>query len=297
MVDGLWKGLTDRIAERWANVVLLPAALFWLGSGLVWLFRNGWGPQAAERWITQHVTSWWTASVLVVVLLSGLLARRLTDPALTLLSGRWLPRLGWVTRPMARRWASRVARREARWQVLASRNRAWAEEQEFVTLDAWLRTMPIDPQRCLPTRLGNALAAAERWPREKYGLDPVRCWSRLWLVMPEDTRQELARARGRLEAQVTAWLWSVAFVAWTPMAWWAAPVGVLAAWLSYRGAVRCVIELGDLQEAAFDLHRTALYRQLRWPPPENAAAEHSTGRRLTAYLWRGSDEAVPLSLD
>lgn len=295
MVDTLWKGLADRVAERWANVVVLPAALFWLGSGLVWLQRTGTDPATLPKVAAPYASPWWIAAVLVVALLSGLLARRLAEPVLGLLAGRWHWRLDVLAGPLVSRWSRRVTRREARWQELTGSDRTWRQERELAALDAWLRAMPADPGRCLPTRLGNILAAAERWPADKYGLEAAHCWSRLWLILPEEARKELAAARERLDARITAWIWAVAFVGWTPWAWWAAPVGLAAALLAYSGALTSATALGELQETAFDLHRAALYRQLRWPLPADAASERASGRRLSAYLWRGSDDLTPLA--
>ena len=42
-----------------------------------------------------------------------------------------------------------------------------------------------------------------------------------------------------------------------------------------------------------DLHRTALYQQLRWPLPTDPKQEHSQGEHLTSYLWRGSHDPDP----
>jgi hypothetical protein len=49
----------------------------------------------------------------------------------------------------------------------------------------------------------------------------------------------------------------------------------------------------DLIEAAYDLHHTSLYQQLRWPLPANPGEEHACRRQLTAYLRRGSDATTP----
>ena len=50
---------------------------------------------------------------------------------------------------------------------------------------------------------------------------------------------------------------------------------------------------GELMEAAYDQYRTTLYTQLRWPLPANPHQERAEGHRLTAYLWRGSDDTNP----
>ena len=153
---------------------------------------------------------------------------------------------------------------------------------------------PVRNDEMLPTRVGNILRAAETRPVHRYGLDAVVVWPRLWLVLPGAVRQELTSARASLDASVAAAIWGAAFVAFTPWAWWAAPVGVVTAaavilwWLPTRAEV-----FADLVESTFDLYRSALYQQLRWPLPDTPAAEQQIGRALTKYLVRGSDKSYP----
>jgi hypothetical protein len=146
----------------------------------------------------------------------------------------------------------------------------------------------------MPTRTGNILRAAETRPADKYGLEAVIVWPRLWLVMPDVTRQELGTARASLDASVAAVVWGVLFCGFTPLAWWALPVGVAVAvaavvwWVPGRAEV-----FADLVEAAYDLHRSTLYQQLRWPLPANPHQEHQSGQQVTKHLWRGSNETTP----
>ena len=122
----------------------------------------------------------------------------------------------------------------------------------------------------MPTRVGNILRAAETRPYHRYGLEAVTVWPRLWLVLPDPARQELTTARGSVDASVAAAIWGLAFVAFTPLAWWAAPAGIPSPtaavlwWVPARAEV-----FADLVEGAFDLYRTTLYQQLRWPVPSN----------------------------
>jgi len=41
-----------------------------------------------------------------------------------------------------------------------------------------------------------------------------------------------------------------------------------------------------------DLHRMALYEALGWPRPKDSDEEKALGRRLTEFLWRGTDPGV-----
>ena len=49
----------------------------------------------------------------------------------------------------------------------------------------------------------------------------------------------------------------------------------------------------DLVEASYDLYRSTLYQQLRWPLPANPADEQQSGRNVTKYLLRGSEAHEP----
>jgi hypothetical protein len=145
----------------------------------------------------------------------------------------------------------------------------------------------------MPTRLGNVLKSAESRSRYLYGLDAVICWPRLWLVLPEATRQELVRARVDLDAGARAVLWSALFAIWAAWWPWAAVIALVVAAAAYRGTVSAAGLYGDLITAAFDVHRPQLYQALRWPLPKNPSEEKALGTALTKYLWRGSDEATP----
>jgi hypothetical protein len=83
-------------------------------------------------------------------------------------------------------------------------------------------------------------------------------------------------------------LWVLATVVWSVFVWWIplAAVPLAVAW--YRGAVLPAARVyADLIEAAFDLHRPALYRALRLQLPARPADEPAAGQQLTAYLWEG----------
>src|SRR6185295_4167103 len=65
-------------------------------------------------------------------------------------------------------------------------------------LEAWvqIRAFPLDEEQGqyyapYPTRLGNLLTAYETYPDRRYGLDGVFYWSRIWLRLDKDLREEL----------------------------------------------------------------------------------------------------------
>ena len=64
----------------------------------------------------------------------------------------------------------------------------------------------------MPLELGNILRAAETKPEEKYGLNAIVCWPRFWLLLPEETKQEISGARAALDVGAQAMFWSLLFI-------------------------------------------------------------------------------------
>lgn len=110
-----------------------------------------------------------------------------------------------------RRWVT--AREEAMqtYQSLQAARAAGAsgtasDERALSRVTSVLRAIPSTPDLVMSTRLGNVLRVAEMRPLHKHGVDAVACWPHLWLVLPAETRTEVAAARGELDAGARAWL-------------------------------------------------------------------------------------------
>lgn len=146
----------------------------------------------------------------------------------------------------------------------------------------------------LPTKIGNILRAAETRPRDKYGLDSVAVWPRLWLVLPDSTKQEINSARTALDSAVAASVWGILFLVFTGWTILALPIGLavcaaaVLVWVPVRAGV-----FGQLVVAAFDVHRILLYQQLRWPLPVTPYDEQLRGAEVSSYLQKGSDDTAP----
>lgn len=301
MLSQFWQGLGSELSERWVERILTPAFLFWLGGLGAWAWQVGWEPLA--NWflgLDASVQGMLVLGSFLLVALSSGLVQRLEPTVLGLLEGYWPGWLDWLYR-LGVRWQDfRLARAERQWQALSRQGIAKlnpAQRRRFVELDIRRRRAPADPGERMPTALGNILRAGELRPRDKYGLDAVICWPRLWLLLPEDVREELVRSRAGLEMAVRVWIWGALFLIWSWMAWWALPVGLLVVLLGYRMALSAAATFADLVESAFDVHRSRLYQALRWPLPANPRSERVEGAKITGYLWRGLDEEHPTFLD
>jgi hypothetical protein len=245
---------------------------------------------------------------LLLVLASALIVQRAATPMLRLLEGYW-PK--WAARPrlaLQKRIRKRAdVDKEAFLELHRQQEKVQGEltvaqagqrtdlESELADLSAKLGKIESRAHRrppgteVMPTRTGNILRAAEVRPMGKYGLDAVIVWPHLWLVMPDGTRQELAAVRTALDDAAAAVIWGLAFCLFTPLAWWALPTGLVVAmaaavwWVPDRAET-----FADLIDAVYDLHRIALYEQLRWPLPDTPEQERTAGDQITQYLWRGT---------
>jgi hypothetical protein len=270
---------------------------------------------------------------LILLVGSALAAERLTLPLLKLLEGYWA-RPAWLHRRLVdhrrsrrSRWSTRVEalrltesrgdltiaeetelrgladeeslgpQQVERLQHLTERKRGLtaAEHAELARGASFLRGTPREEPLGMPTRLGDILRAAERRPYDKYGLDAVVCWFRLWMLLPTEEKTEIAQARLELDRAVRTWLWGALFLVWTPWLWWAAvPIGLLVPVLAYYiSMLSAAVLFGDLVETSFDLHRMQLYDALHLPRPTSAADERDHGVQLSRLLWRGeTDPAI-----
>jgi hypothetical protein len=259
---------------------------------------------------------------LVLVAASAVVAERLTGPLLRLLEGywtrpRWLRKLlvGYRQWRYKRLWdrAQPLQLRQRRGgltvaefdELLRLRNRPRAHQtrrqeleqraaqgltsQETAQLGRdlqQLRSLPDRDDLRMPTRLGDALRAAEHRPSTSYGIDAVVCWSALWLLLPADTRTELSGTRAALDSAVRAWTWGALFVVWTPFNAWALAVAIGVPLLSYRfGLLPRALAFGQLVITCYDLHRMTLYDALHLPRPTSPDHERAVaGPRATSAL-------------
>jgi hypothetical protein len=289
-----------KLGQRAADLMTTAPVAFCAAGLVVWLADVGFGTGWARLsgWVARQQPAQllaWAVAGLLVVVATGSVVRQCVPPSTRLLEGYWpqpLRRVGDVL--SGRAWAKRVAAVETVRRLSPSMDDpdvSPADQRLFVRQDALRSRVPSRRAWTLPTRLGNILRTAETRPFDKYGLDPVKLWPVVWLVVPENVRQELTGARTRLDSAVAGLLWALLGVALGVVAWWAAPVALVATWTAYRvWVLPAAAVYADLLEASFDVHRFDLYLALRFTCPEDSAAEQLAGTRLTNFVWRGGDE-------
>ncbi|MFE2283338.1 hypothetical protein ACFXDJ_04095 [Streptomyces sp. NPDC059443] len=309
MLNDLWKGMSGKLSERWLTALFSPACLFWLAGLACWVRSEGGGTVRAHGW--RAAAKMWTTElaalpalaqamaavgVLLLLTLSGLLLRFLSRPIVRCLEGYW-------AFPAPRRWLrERLGRRAerdiAQLRPLAARAVDSLDAEvlaQRARLIRRVRAVPLDPRRRMPTRLGNVLRASEDRVRAHYGLDPVICWPRLWLLLPDTVKEEVLAAHRSLLVVIHVGAVWVACTVWSVWSLWAIPISLLAATVTYYGFLLAAAAAhAELVESCFDLYRQQLYTSLRWPLPRDPLTEYEAGRHLTAYLATGSRRPEPV---
>jgi hypothetical protein len=302
VLSKFWEAAGGKLADRWA-VVSAQALAFWLAGLAAWLRHHG-GVRALAApsdWLERQSGVVQALTVLVLLLsvaASGVAVNSATGPTLRLLEGYWPRWAGGLRRNLVDAHLRRAERDKLSWQQAHTQVQAddfTADDlTAYAVLERRRRRRPSTPAYFMPTAIGNIIRAAERRPADRYGLDTIVVWPHLWLLLPEHTRTDLQTARRSLDSAVRTAIWGGAFCLCTVLTWLALPVGLAVVLIATTVVVPARAQVFcDLFEAAFDLHRTALYQQLRWPLPTDPQAEVPAGRQLTAYLWRGSDRPVP----
>ena len=118
--------------------------------------------------------------------------------------------------------------------------------------------------------LGRRIHAVEQVALNRHGLDLPFAWPRLWLLLPDTSRNEITAAHAAPAAAVATGTWSWPYLLLGCWWWPAALIGLgigLTGWVRARAAVT---DLSALSEAALDLHGRALAIGLGVAPAESA---------------------------
>jgi hypothetical protein len=286
--------LTKDLPGKWLERLFGPAFLFWAGGLLLVVGPAG----LAARWEqlltlpTLAQVGWLVAALLLLNASAadhGTSAPAPAAPVGGLLALAAAPARSAADRPRPPpRPASKGAleRPDA-----AARKPARSPPPNGWNWPAWSKPASISRPTwptCVRPPWGTSCGRVERRVVHRYGLDPVLLWPRLWLLLPQDARQEIAAARESLDRLAEAWGWGLCFLVWAFWQPWAAPIALvwmlLAAWLARSPARTFAV----LVQSAFDLYRWRLYEALRFPVPEEKGdAERAAGQSLTRYIQRG----------
>lgn len=241
--------------------------------------------------------------VALVVVVGAVLLRPFQIGTVQLLEGYW--RWGGLVKALAierhiRRASASVARRYvglqrpvdpgfasvAEFARIAHRARLIEERAEEVA-----RGYPVRAEWIMPTTLGNVLRRAETTAGERYGLDTIHSYPRLYPYLSERLDSEAKEQLNGIDVGAT---FVVIFSAQTLLAmpllwrldWWSVIPVLLAvlAVLAYRGARSAAGRYGQLLGAAFDLHRFDMMSSMHLPLPLDGEGEYQANLKLSNLL-------------
>lgn len=289
--------LAKKLAERWISLLTIPGLLFLsttaiaIAAGRQGLLAHGHALDvsriaSAIGDAADHFGRWGTTAqgaavvgVLVASTGAGLLVQGLTAATRALWLGQW-PR--GLKQPAARliRWRQKrytgllSQRRELESRFPAA-SRSSADQDRIDQVAGRINRLAMSsPQR--PTWMGDRVQAVDRVALNRYGLDLPFSWPRFRLVLPESVSTTLNQSLGQFAVAVLIGTWATPYLVlglfWYP----ALVVGFLIAAVGWARGRAAIADLGDLTEAALDLH----------------------GRTLAIALGVGGDDAVgPLTPD
>ncbi|WP_143196387.1 hypothetical protein [Streptomyces sp. CB03578] len=307
---------TGWLSSQLITTILLPVLAFGAGIGALLATDVGWS----------DVDDWWKSmtglrQVLVcggavaALLIFGWLVEIAMPVAIRTYEGYWR---GWLA-PLA--WLGekvqiwRRNRLEIKVGSIPERAEWWYRSARLLPIECTesarvftrlYREFPPAPRLpdheddpLLPTRLGNAMRAAERYPNDRYGLDGVFFWPRLYGLLPDPLLTSIGTARANLERMVVISSLSALFslvaavfaLRGLPTEVWAPCLGgaVLLSLLAYKAAVSAAIGYGELIRSAFDTHRRELLTTIGSEPPTDE--ERTAWDTLSQVLYRGISDS------
>lgn len=300
-------------SKLWDLNIIPPALFFWAGGLLVWCTSDGWNTGAFIDWfknlegLNSSQAVFLFLFFVLFLIVSNKLVEWIQSPLIRFAEGYWpifpFNKLGDF---LVTGLKSKLGQKISRWDEIGrkyenlkdpesgGKGPSDSERIEFAKLEAELYQYPND--MVLPTKFGNIIRAAEEYPSDCYGLETMRLWPDLWLLLPDRVRDELSKANKGISERITWFFWVSSFSIWTIVAW--AAWGKIVLWplfvaffgavsVYYLGLIPAASNFGDLLRASFDLHRFDLYKALHLPLPSNPNNENKDGESLSQYLKRG----------
>jgi hypothetical protein len=150
---------------------------------------------------------------------------------------------------------------------------------------------PPEPDKILPTRLGNVLRKHEDRAGKAYGLDVLRVATLLAMVAPARHTTYLADQRNALELAVRLCASGmIAFAATIVLMWpwdlwlFLAVIPYTVSYISYRGAIVAARHYGDALAMLVSLNRFRLYEAMHVALPVDSDDERDQNESLSALL-------------
>lgn len=289
MFGSVFNTVTGLLDKRFLVTYFLPSMLFWSLAVIVW-FAGGDNLAAAESWWKSDSTNH-TFQIIGFLAWVTLFANVVASQSMRLLrlyEGYWDFPGGQLLRIVGSNWHRRKLARLA----AAAPTDLRSYEEIYLSYP-----LPTQSEEVMPTRLGNILKNSELYPLDRYRIDAVLIWPRLYNLFPDAFKQSIIEMRSNLDFMlvISALAAAFAFLAGgyllaskaSPLTFLACFVGGLfLARLSYRAALGGALLYAQQIKSAFDLYRNELLKQMRVPLPPTRDAERTTWAELCQLLYR-----------
>lgn len=298
MFSAVLKEVISVVGRRFLMIAFFPSLIFWglliaivvVGQGDLSIAVKTWNEQETVFKTLQII-----GFIAGVIFFASILSSQLTT-ILRLYEGYWDFPLGRYFQTMGQ------CRHQARLAKLNEEIQKDPSRYEDIYL---YYPLPTQPDQVMPTRLGNILKNAELYPLDRYKIDAVLIWPRLYNLLPERFVQTIAEARGALDFMLVISSLSGAFVLFAGgylliagATWWYFMIcffgGLLIAWLAYKGALGSAMVYAQQIKVAFDLYRNDLLKQMHLPPPTTPDEEKTQWNEVVQFLYRNVREKPEL---
>jgi hypothetical protein len=205
-----------------------------------------------------------------------------------------LPPAAWLLAARRRRWdwATRRLREAVLHAVELDAQGADTGRADALALRRQRQRVRLGPARPVrTTRIGDRYARTAERVRRVNGLDDLALvWPRLWTVLPDSLRTEIAAARDGTSDAARLFGWGMLYLAISACWWPAALLGAAIFAVATIPARSTSENLAALIETAVDLHSADLSERLGLPPtPSAVAAGHAITNRLSGTSSRDDE--------
>lgn len=285
MLTSLGGGLLGLLDRRLVLSVWLPAMLFWGGLGALVVTGVGW-PAVAHWWLGRPGQFQVTLLILTLAWITfcAYLIAALVPAFIRSGEGYWPRPLSWL----------------ARWRRSRQLTRQAKLSKDAAAFGRRHADYPLRATSVMPTRLGNILRAAEDHALDRYEINAIVVWPRLYVLLPDQFNAAVAAAKLPLDLMAVIGVLATAFaaagtvIAAIMLPWYAALAcasgGLLASCLAYAGAVQASRPYAQLIRTAFDVHRGLLLDAIGLRRPRTYGEERRQWEQLSRLWLQGVPE-------
>lgn len=289
----LFDKVTGFFDKRFVVTYFLPSLIFWVLLVMVWFAGRGQVADIARLWTNGQGTVSFARMIGFFVWLV-VFANVLASQSMTLLrlyEGYWDFPVGKALRRAGQRWHQQKLAR------LGAAALAPGADPELYRQIYLGYPLPTQPEQVMPTRLGNILKNSELYPHDRYNLDAVVIWPRLYDLFPPTFADAVAELRTALDFMLMLSALAYAFalasgvylllvVASPTLFLLCFAGGLVVGWIAYRGALSNAVLYSEQIKVGFDLYRNVLLTQFRAPLPQTFADERVTWEQLSQFFYR-----------